>query len=276
MDRTDSMKLSPKRIIQFQKLVVDFHRKNGRSFPWRQTRDPYAILVSEVMLQQTQAERVVLFFNKWMKEFPTVKTLAKAPLKKVLQAWQGLGYNRRALHLKQAAQILVGKYGGEIPRSIEKIDKLPGIGPYTAGAIAAFAFDIASPFIETNIRTVYLHFFFKGKTQVEDQEIYSLVAQTLPEGKIGEWYQALMDYGAMLKKTLGNPNTRSAGYAKQSSFRGSRRELRGAIIRHALQESKVTLSDFQELKSGFAIAEIFYELVSEGFLKKEGRTFLLV
>jgi len=287
------MKRSTDTTASFQKTIWKHYRKHKRDFPWRRIHDAYAILVSEIMLQQTQADRVVPFFNKWMKEFPTVKALAQAPLKKVLRAWSGLGYNRRALNLKRAAEIIVREYGGAIPNHIEKIDALPGVGPYTAGALAAFAFGIAVPFIETNIRTVYLHFFFKGKTKVRDAEILELIQRTLPtdkqhsnilknvgmsrqHGSVREWYHALMDYGAMLKKTVGNPNRRSAKYSKQSAFKGSRRELRGAILRCASEKGSVTLTDFQKYQSAFSVSEVFSELVSEGFLQKKEANFFLV
>ena len=275
-----------KEILQFRKTIWKFYTKHKRNFPWRRTRNPYAILISEVMLQQTQVERVVPFFNRWMKKFPTVEVLARAPLKEVLPGWQGLGYNRRALALKGSAEMIMKEYGGIFPKSIEEIDALPGVGPYTAGAIAAFAFNAPSVFIETNIRTVYLHFFFKGRANVRDEQILALVAQTLPNKvrpfsrykvepcSVREWYNALMDYGAMLKATVGNLNIKSASYAKQSSFKGSKRELRGEILRRATK-GKVTSADFTEAHSGFPPMEILLELVKEGFLRREGSGFRL-
>jgi A/G-specific adenine glycosylase len=279
------MRLSQEKVFAFQRIVWNYYRKHGRAFPWRKTRDPYAILVSEVMLQQTQAERVVPFFKKWMQQFPTVQSLARAPLKKVLRAWSGLGYNRRALNLKRAAEKIVKEHGGKFPKTIPEIDALPGVGPYTAGAIAAFAFNTPSAFIETNIRTVYLHFFFKNKREVRDDEILRMVQKTLPtpslispskEGekvRIRDWYNALMDYGGMLKKTKGNMNTRSAHYAKQSKFRGSRRELRGEILRKATRKISVHPREF--FLESFPVAAIFSELTREGFLKRKGSSFTL-
>lgn len=282
---------------RFQKTILDFYWKKGRTFPWRETRDPYAILVSEMMLQQTQAERVVPFFRAWMKQFPTVQALARASLKEVLLAWQGLGYNRRALYLKQAAGTIVGKYGGNIPKSVAEIDALPGVGSYTAGAIAAFAWNLPVAFVETNIRTVFLHFFFKGRKNVRDEEILELVQRTLPnklQGKQGltffliqgrtlrvgpcsvrEWYNALMDYGAMLKRTIGNPNKQSAAYVKQSAFKGSRRELRGEILRRVARKGIVAASDFKAFRSQFSVANVLADLVAEGFLEKKGERFNL-
>ena len=281
------MKLPANRRTAFQKSVLEYYRARRRDFPWRKTRDPYAILVSEIMLQQTQAERVVPYFSNWMKQFPTVHVLAQAPVSKVLRVWQGLGYNRRALNLRRAGEMIVKEYRGAIPKDVQKIDALPGVGPYTAGAVGAFAFNISSVFIETNIRTVYLHFFFAGQVKVRDEEILALVRQTLPNRvrhlsryvdepcSVREWYNALMDYGAMLKETVGNPNIHGARYAKQSRFKGSRRELRGKVLRHASLHGSVSVSDFRNSPTEVDVAEIFTKLVAEGFLKKVGKTFTL-
>ncbi|KKW10729.1 MAG: HhH-GPD family protein [Parcubacteria group bacterium GW2011_GWA2_49_9] len=301
--------------MTFQQTILNFYREHRRDFPWRETRDPYAILVSEIMLQQTQAERVVPFFNRWMKRFPTPESLASAKVSEVLKLWQGLGYNRRVLNLKRSAEMIVKEYGGVFPKTIETIDALPGVGPYTAGAVCAFAFGIPSAFIETNIRTVYLHFFFKGKKKVKDEEILKVVERTLPtpssilplapttlprglgtppraggEGErrrehsnilknVGvstrDWYNALMDYGAMLKKTTGNLNTRSTHYTKQSVFIGSRRQVRGAILRLATEKGTVKADDFKQYASVHSVADIISELAGEGFLKKKGNGFKL-
>lgn len=277
---------------RFQKTILDFYRKEGRAFPWRETRDPYAILISEIMLQQTQAERVVPFFKAWIKRFPTVQTLATAPLREVILAWQGLGYNRRALYLRRAAEIIVRKYGGNIPKSVTEIDALPGVGPYTAGAIAAFAWNLPVAFVETNIRSVYLHFFFKKRKNVRDDEILDMIKKTLPvetrhpssvlpskegrRGSVREWYNALMDYGAMLKKTVGNPNAQSAAYMKQTMFKESRRELRGEILRQAAKKGIVAPSDFAAFRPKFPVADILRDLAAEGFLEKRGERFNLI
>lgn len=291
------MKLSPQTIHRFRETVFRYYRKHGRDFPWRPpslklrkdgSADPYAILVSEIMLQQTQAERVVPKYLEWMKAFPTAEALAKAGVGDVLKKWQGLGYNRRALNLKRSAEMIVKEYEGVFPKTISEIDALPGVGPYTAGAIGAFAFGIPSAFIETNIRTVYLHFFFKGKRNVRDEEILRMIERTLPKTTptrrrvappllrgIRDWYNALMDYGAMLKRTEGNLNMRSAQYAKQSRFKGSKRELRGAILRLASENKKVTEGNFREYASAHPVKDIISELAKEGFLKKEGKAYKL-
>ncbi len=216
----------------FVKTVTDFYTTNGRhDLPWRQTHEPYKILVSEIMLQQTQVARVITKYDEFLRLFPTVQSLAKAPLGAVLTAWQGLGYNRRAKMLHQCARTIVDEYKGDWPTDIATLRSLPGIGPYTAGAVAAFAFSIPSTIIETNVRTVYLHHFFSNQSDVPDTALLPIITATLDHDDPRSWYYALMDYGSHLKQTIGNKNTQSKHYTKQSKFAGSDRQIRGAIIR---------------------------------------------
>lgn len=174
----------------------DHHR---RDLPWRHTRDPYAILVSEVMLQQTQVDRVIPYWQVWMKRWPSATALATAPLADVIRAWKGLGYNRRAVNLQRAAQAVIDR-GGEFPRSVSELQKLPGIGPYTAGAIACFAYEQDVAFIDTNMRRV-LHRLFFGvdfpKPTVSDREILDVAEAVLPTGQGWLWNQAIMEFGAV-------------------------------------------------------------------------------
>lgn len=216
---------------EFRETVLAFYAECGRSLPWRHTRDPYAILVSEVMLQQTQVPRVIPKYEAFLHAFPNVRTLADAPLADVLAAWSGLGYNRRAKSLKDAAGRVVTEYGGQVPGTLEALVTLPGIGHATAAQILAFAFDVAVPFIETNIRAVYLHHFFEDAEDVPDSAILPLVEATLDRRNPRSWYYALMDYGTHLKATMPNPGRRSAHHTRQSTFEGSMRQLRGAILR---------------------------------------------
>lgn len=216
---------------QFVAAVWDYYTAHGRhQLPWRKTRNPYRILVSEIMLQQTQVDRVLPKYQAFLKLFPTVSALASAPLRDVLVAWQGLGYNRRARALHAAARVVMEQYRGRFPRSFDALLGLPGVGPYTAGAIMAFAYNQPIPVIETNIRSVYLHHFFAQQSDVSDAHILERVSRTLDHTNPREWYYALMDYGVHIKKTVGNPNTRARTYTKQSTFRGSDRQIRGAII----------------------------------------------
>ena len=225
------------------------------------------------MLQQTQVERVLPKYQAFLKRWPNVKHLAEASLGEVLTEWQGLGYNRRAKMLHQCAQTVVEEYGGKFPQSYEALKALPGIGPYTAGAIMAFAYNQAVPIIETNIRTVYLHHFFPSQTDVADTEIMCLIESTLDQQNPREWYWALMDYGSHLKKTVGNQNNRSKSYTKQSTFRGSDREIRGAIIR-ALSTSNQTETELMRTLSSFTkkrITEQLRKLSDEALIEVCGK-----
>lgn len=263
----------------FVNTVWSYYEANKRFFPWRKTRNPYRVLVSEIMLQQTQTARVVLKYDSWLKKFPDVKSLAEANVKAVLLEWQGLGYNRRALALKKTAEVVMEKFGGKFPKTYSDVLELPGIGPYTAGAIMAFAYNVPFPIIETNIRTVYLHFFFKDKDGVSDKEILKLVEETLDQENPREWYYALMDYGVMLKKTLGNLNKRSRHYTKQSPFKGSNRELRSALLK-ALQKTASTAAKLEGIlkQAGLnpnkdLIKKNLHSLEKEGFIKRKGQVF---
>ena len=244
--------------------------------PWRLNLDPYAIVVSEIMLQQTQVDRVIPKFTAWLKKFPDWAALAKAPLPAVLQQWQGLGYNRRALSLQRCAEAVANEWGGRLPREEEKLVALPGIGPYTAGAIRAFAFNEPDVVIETNIRGVFLHHFFSDQTNIADQELVPLVAKALDAERPREWYWALMDYGAYLKKTAGNPARRSKHHARQAAFAGSNREVRGAIVRILTRESFITYDALQaslrdEGIKALRINQALAELESEGFVSRNNK-----
>jgi A/G-specific adenine glycosylase len=232
--------LSTDEIRAFRQKIYDYYSLNHRDLPWRQTTNAYNIVVSEMMLQQTQVERVKDKYRVFIEAFPDFHALAMAPLKEVLSVWQGLGYNRRALALKQCAEEAISSYGGKLPQDIEGLCKLPGIGRATAGEILAFAFNVPTVFIETNIRRVFIHEFFDGEDNVMDKKILPLVEATLDRENPREWYWALMDYGSMLKKKVVNPNRRSAHYARQSAFEGSDRRIRGIVLRTLLKNAYVT------------------------------------
>lgn len=245
---------------EFRTLVRTEGARLYRDLPWRRTRDPYQIWLSEVMLQQTQVARVEVRMPAWLDRFPTVEALAAASTSDVLEAWQGMGYNRRALALKRAAQVIVEECHGTFPQGVKELVKLPGIGPATAQGIRSFAFDLPGVYLETNVRTVFLHHFFPDVPAVPDRELVPLVRATCPQapGILGSrrakepedegfapmqdghdtprsWYYALLDYGAYLKKTIPNPSRRSASYARQSKFEGSRRQKRAEIVRILLE-----------------------------------------
>lgn len=261
---------------KFQKTIWDFYKKNGRVLPWRDTKDPYKILVSEVMLQQTQVDRVISKYGAFIFAFPTFEALAEASVGDVLRLWQGLGYNRRALALKRLAEEVVVRHGGHLPRKIAELEELPGIGPYTAAAVAAFAWNEPCPLIETNIRNVYTHFFFESMGQIEDREILPIVEETLSREHPREWYYALMDYGAMLKKTHRHLNSRSKHYTKQSKFEGSDRQLRGGILKILLSGPVAEYTVCTALGSvDERCQRILLQLETEGFIQKHGRKYAI-
>lgn len=267
----------PLTVREFQREIYLHYREHGRNLPWRKTDDPYSILVSEIMLQQTQVQRVMEKYGKFIKQFPDFPSLARAPLQKVLSEWQGLGYNRRAIALKQIAQKVVDEFNGTLPLSIETLTTFPGIGKATAGAVAAFAYHQPAVFIETNIRRVFIHHFFKKREDIKDTEIFPLIQQTLDASNPREWYYALMDYGVMIKVKYENPNRRSAHYSKQSPFEGSIRQIRGLILKLLIQESAVSENEIAQKinKDEEKTRNILAQLVNEGFIKKRGREFCL-
>jgi len=232
--------ITPRQTKAFQTKILRLAKAHTRShLPWRTRRTPYRVLVSEVMLQQTQVARVIPKFQEFVKAVPDFETLAKVPQKKLLTLWQGLGYNSRALRLQKAAREVVAKYDGTLPKERERLIALSGIGPYTAGAIRVFAWNLPDIFIETNIRRVFIHEFFSDKKNISDKEILPLIEETLPTTNSRSWYETLMDYGATLPKILkSNPNIKSKHYTKQSKFSGSDRQLRGKILRLVLAGKK--------------------------------------
>ncbi len=271
-------KLSKKQVQEFRKEIQEYYRKEGRNLPWRENVTPYRIVVSEIMLQQTQVPRVALYYPKFLKAFPDWRTLAGAPLKKILSIWQGLGYNRRPLYLQKMAREIVRKHHGRLPRSADELAKLPGIGEATAGAIIAYAYNLPSLFIETNIRRTFIHWFFKKRKMIHDREILPLLEQTLDRKNPREWYWALTDYGATLgrnpSKISPNPNRKSKHYFKQSRFEGSRRQIRGQILR-LLLHSPLTLGKLSHKtgKSKIELKGILLQLSREGFIEKCGDTY---
>ena len=244
----------------FRALVLARGRELYRDLPWRRTRDPYAIWISEVMLQQTQTTRVDGRWQRWLERFPTVDALAAADAADVLDEWQGLGYNRRALSVLRAAQA-VSAAGGVMPAETAELEALPGIGPATAAGIRAFAFDLPGVYLETNVRTVFLHELYPNAESVPDRELVPLVRDTCPpnasdpEDDPRTWYYALLDYGAYLKRTVPNPSRRSRGHTRQSRFEGSHRQKRAELLR-------VLLAHRGDEAGGVDFETIFQELVS--------------
>ncbi len=268
---------------RFIDLVVQQGAAQYRDLPWRNIDDAYGVLVSEVMLQQTQVARVLRYWERWMTLFPTVDALAAADKATVLEAWQGLGYNRRALALKRACEQCATQLAGMLPDTAEELVRLPGIGPATAAGVVAFAHDRFAVYIETNVRSVFLHELFPESEGVSDKQLAPYVADTCPDVGARSWYYALLDYGAHLKTQVGNPSRRSSHYVRQSAFEGSRREKRSFILKCVLAspdgitESEVRrLLDAYEQEAGrdpISTAEresILADLEREGFFRREG------
>jgi A/G-specific adenine glycosylase len=258
-------------IVLFQAMIWAFYHAHARPMAWRETRDPYAILVSEVMLQQTQVNRVKEKYPDFIGTFPTFETLAAAPLSAVLDQWQGLGYNRRAVALHRAAGIVVADWGGHLKEDPADLVTLPGIGKATAASIAAFAFNRPTVFIETNIRRVFIHCFCADRDGVTDGEILPLVEQTLDRENSREWYYALMDFGTFIAANHPNPNRKSAHYSKQSRFEGSDRQVRGRILRLLGVGPSSSDDLIGELGEDPArVDRLLLALQAEGFLEIEG------
>jgi len=257
-------------IKAFQDYIYSFYKRNKRSFPFRENITAYKVVVSEIMLQQTQTKRVSEKFLEFIEKFPDFKSLASASIDKLLSVWQGLGYNRRALALKEIAQKIVNDYDGRVPKDLKSLEALPQIGHNTASSILAFAYNIPTYFIETNIRRVYIYFFFPGRSKIDDKEIMDIVKISVDEENPREWYYALMDFGVMLKKTNPELNKRSVHYRKQSKFDGSIRQIRGKILKLLLKTPLTRKEITDKLKyDERKITKILNTLLKEGFIQKE-------
>lgn len=250
-----ALTLHPRAVDAFRAVVWERGRAAYRDLPWRRTQDPYAILVSEVMLQQTQVQRVVAAYERFLGAFPTLEDLAGSSVAQVMEVWVGLGYNRRAYYLREAAREVGARFGGVIPKEPRLLRTLPGIGPSTAGAVAAFAYQVPTVFVETNIRAVFIAHFFPDAPRVPDRAIRPLVEATLVKDSPREWYWALMDYGAHLKATIPNPSRRSHAYRRQSPFVGSFRQVRGALLRALVRGGPQDLASVAA-REGFALSDL--------------------
>jgi A/G-specific adenine glycosylase len=237
--------------------------------PWRVTRTPYRVFVSEIMLQQTSVTRVMARYSSFLRAFPSFRKLASSSVQEVISAWKGLGYNRRALALRESARQITTDFHGRLPRTVEELVRLPGVGHATAAAVIVYSFNIPVVFIETNIRRVFLHAFFPDKENVPDSVILPLVEKTMDQENPRDWFYALMDYGtALATERAGNPNRRARRYKVQSRFEGSLRQLRGKILSAIIERKTVTLSELEEaLNADSRISEALRQLEQEGFLR---------
>lgn len=253
----------------FVSEVISFYTKNGRhDLPWRKTENPYSILVSEIMLQQTQVKRVLEKYSLWMEKYPSLQSLSKASLQEVLVLWQGLGYQRRA-----KALFLISKSLKEIPRTTKELQDLPGVGIYTASAVYTFSYNVfGSPLLETNIRTALFYFFCKDMTLVEDSFLYNILFRLENNSLVKRlgarhWYYALMDYGAFLKKEKSSLNYKSKLYKKQSSFAGSLRQLRAKVL--------FSIVHNKELPEDERVDLVIKDLIAEGFISETKKGYLM-
>ncbi|PIU86947.1 endonuclease III, partial [Candidatus Berkelbacteria bacterium CG06_land_8_20_14_3_00_43_10] len=225
-------------IPAFQKTIWDYYHAHPRPMPWRETTDPYHIYVSEVMLQQTQVDRVLSKYTQFVRLFPNWGALADAPLTDVLRVWQGLGYNRRALLLQKSARIISDTYSQKLPNDPQLLEQLPGIGHATARSIVGFAYNKPVVFIETNIRSVFIHFFFSDRSDVDDTELLPLIKKSCHQENVREWYWALMDYGVMLKKS-GNPSKKVNSMSANQRLSG---RIDKFVVRYSVHLPKVKYS----------------------------------
>jgi A/G-specific adenine glycosylase len=282
------MRLQTSDIVSFHRVLTDYYYEFGRhDMLWRQPDregvfDPYKILISEVMLQQTQVDRVTPKYAAFVSTFPVVQSLAQAPLSDVLKLWNGLGYNRRAKYVWQAAQTVEARFGGAFPEGHHELRQLPGVGPNTAGAIAAYAYNQPAVFVETNVRTVIIHHFFKDRTDIPDTAIHGMMQALVPQksgsklhGLQGailgprEFYWAVMDYGTYLKKTVGNLSRSSRHYNKQSAFQGSQRQVRGQVVR-LLADKPHSRTELIKHVADERLQDVLTALAAEGLITERG------
>ncbi len=271
--------LSAQTITLFQSIIYDYYAQHERAFSWRTNITPYRVFISEVMLQQTQTARVAEKFDPFVTQFPDFQTLSTAPFEQLLRTWKGLGYNRRALNLQKTATIIAQEHQGNLPGHPDILVTFPGIGPATAASICAFAYNQPTVFIETNIRTVFIYFFYHNMTTnpIDDRDVKILVDATLDKDNARIWYYALMDYGVMLKKTVGNLSRLSKHYTKQSKFDGSDRQIRGAILQSLLDHQECTEQELIETLDANQkrIKKIITQLINEGFIKQINHKFII-
>lgn len=271
-------------IPQFRRTILAWHKHNRRDMPWRRTHDPYKILVSEIMLQQTQVARVFPKYEEFLRAFPNVEALARAPETKLLRVWAGLGYWRRAKYLQATARIILKEYAGKFPPEIASLEQLPGLGPYTARALACFAFGNNEPFIDTNIRRVYLHFFFPRKKNVPDKKILTIAAKAIPAANSREWHYALFDYGAIVLKDK-SINKQSSHYHTQSEFARSFRSFRTLVVKYLLTRPtgrarkqsvrRMLTASLRRKKSIYTTPAILTALAKDGLIQETERYYRL-
>ncbi len=264
--------MEKKEILPFQNMIFDWWKRNKRDLSWRRTHDPYKILVSEVMLQQTQVFRVIPKYSEFIQAYPTVSDLAQASTADILRMWKGMGYNRRALYLKKTAEIITTQFGAEFPDNEEELVKLPGLGTYTARALLVFAFKQNIAAVDINIRKIIIHFFFHDIDQ-KPPVIQKVADQLVPARMSWEWHQALMDYGAIEMPKLKIKKIRKSDGIP---FKETNRYFRGRII-DMLRVGDIGELDLQKKfhKPSKFLSSIIDGLVKDGLVKREKGTIRL-
>ncbi len=256
-------------VAAFQQKILSFYSGEKRDLPWRRTTDPYCILVSEVMLQQTQVDRVIPYYEKWIARWPTFGDLAVAEKSELLAYWSGLGYNSRPIRLQKLAQRVVEL--DSFPTDRDELLKLPGIGPYTAGAVLAFAFNLEVPCVDTNIRRVLIHELGLSE-DISAKELEEIALSCVPKGKAREWYNALMDYGAMVKTAR---KTGIKSTSRQSTFEGSSRQIRGKVLRLLLAEKKMSYDGLMQRIEDVRLDDVLKGMIKDGVVVEDKGEFTL-
>jgi A/G-specific adenine glycosylase len=267
-----SKDIPQEKIQRFQKKVFSFYKRYRRKLPWRKTSDSYKILLSELMLQQTQVNRVILYYEKWITRWPTIDALASASLAEVLKMWIGLGYNTRAVNLHKAARKIVTTFDSDVLEAMKQYKEIPGVGRYTSQAVQIFSTNTDLVTVDTNIRRIFIHEFNLPET-VTDKALWELAERCLPRGKSRDWHNALMDYGALFltaKKTGIKPKT------QQSKFEGSDRQIRARILRCLLKE-KMSLSELEKTVriEQIRLTQILDKMMNEKIIMKKNNSYQL-
>jgi A/G-specific adenine glycosylase len=270
-------RLTEEAVSAFRTLVYRQYQNSGRELPWRKTDNPYEIFVSEIMLQQTTVKRVLTKYTEFISAFPDFASLSTSSLKDVLKLWSGLGYSRRALSLKRSAHMVMKDFSGLLPSEPDKLVTLPGVGKATASAVSAFAFNYPAVFVETNIRALYIHFFFNDTNNIKDSALLPLVKITLDNSNPRRWYYALMDYGVIIKKMYRNPSQKSAHYHKQSPFKGSNRQKRSMIVKTLLIHPSLSETEISAMlnQSPIEVKKNLSELEKEGMIVRKNNAYTI-
>ena len=265
------MNLSTDTIEAFQNKILNWYQQNKRDLPWRNTTNPYFIHVSEIMLQQTQVERVKKYYETFLNKYPNLETLAEAQTPELLATWQGLGFNNRVLRLREATKQILQNYKGRYPQQLKQLTSLPGVGEYTASAILAFAFNIEAPVVDTNIRRVLIYELNLDEN-ISIKKLQEIALQITPKGKARQWNNALMDYSSLIT-TASKTQIKSQG--TQGKFEGSTRQVRSTIVKELLKNNSITKQSIKEQFPQHNIEKILNSLEKDNIIKTQNRRIYL-